>query len=50
MIKLEFQIDQANYLVGLLGKLPYEQSAGMIHFIQEQARAQLPDEENQESE
>lgn len=43
VVELNFSltVDEANLIVGVLGKLPYEQSAGLIAKLQSQAAPQL---------
>lgn len=45
MINLALSLEQVNHLLGILGKTPFDQSAGLIHLIREQAIPQLPKEE-----
>lgn len=45
MINLTLSLEQVNQILGILGKAPYEQSAGLIALIREQAIPQLPKEE-----
>lgn len=42
MITLTFTIEEANAIVGMLGRQPYEQVEGLIAKIREQAIPQLP--------
>lgn len=48
MIKLELEVEEVNGVLGALGKLPFEVSAGLIQKIQQQAAPQVeqPEEEN----
>lgn len=50
-VTLQYNLDEINHLLTLLGALPFNQSAGMINSIQVQAMPQLPkvSEENQET-
>ena len=41
MIKLELTVDEVNGVLGALGKLPFEVSAGLIKKVQEQAAPQV---------
>lgn len=43
VVELNFSltVDEANLVVGVLGKLPYEQSAALIAKLQSQAAPQL---------
>ena len=45
MIKLEFSIDETNFLLMLLGRLPFADSNNIIRNIVEQAQPQVPPEE-----
>lgn len=44
MIKLEFSIDETNFLLMLLGRLPFADSNNIIRNIVEQAQPQVPPE------
>jgi hypothetical protein len=50
-ITLQYNLDEINHLLTLLGTVPFNQSAGMINNIQMQAMPQLPKvaPENQET-
>jgi hypothetical protein len=41
-VTLQYNLDEINHLLTLLGALPFQQSAGMINNIQQQAMPQLP--------
>jgi hypothetical protein len=41
-IELKLPLPAVNYIVGLLGKQPFEQVADLIQGIREQAMPQLP--------
>ena len=45
MITLTFTIEEANAIMGMLGRQPYEQVEALIAKIREQAIPQLPKEE-----
>lgn len=49
-ITLQYNLDEINHLLTLLGSLPFNQSAMLINNIQAQAMPQLPKvaDENQE--
>jgi hypothetical protein len=49
-VTLQYNLDEINHLLTLLGALPFQQSAAMINNIQVQAMPQLPQvaQENQE--
>jgi hypothetical protein len=49
-ITLQYNLDEINHLLTLLGTVPFNQSAGMIDHIKMQAVPQLPKvaEKNQE--
>jgi len=49
-ITLQYNLDEINHLLTLLGALPFSQSAQLINSIQMQAMPQLPKvaDENQE--
>lgn len=40
-MKLELAVEKVNFILGTLGKLPYEQSFQLIAEIQSQAKGQL---------
>lgn len=42
MLKFEFTIEEANMILGSLGKQPYEAVFPLIKNIQDQAQPQLP--------
>jgi hypothetical protein len=42
MLKFELTLDEANLILGALGKAPFEQVAGLISKLREQAQVQLP--------
>jgi hypothetical protein len=42
MLKFELTLDEANTVLGSLGKQPFDIVAGLITKIQEQAQPQLP--------
>ena len=42
MLNFELTLEEANVILGSLGKMPYESVAGLINKIQEQAQPQLP--------
>lgn len=50
-ITLQYNLEEINHLLTLLGALPFNQSAALINNIQMQAMPQLPKvaEENQEA-
>jgi len=42
MLKFELTLDEANLVLAALGKAPFEQVAGLIGKMREQAQPQLP--------
>ena len=42
MLKFELTLDEANLILAALGKAPFEQVAGLIGKLREQAQPQLP--------
>lgn len=42
MLKFELSLDEANMILAALGKAPFEQVAGLIGKLREQAQPQLP--------
>lgn len=42
MLKFELTLDEANLVLGALGKAPFETVAGLINKLQQQAQPQLP--------
>lgn len=42
MLKFELKLEEANLILAALAKAPYEQVAGLIRNLQEQAQPQLP--------
>lgn len=42
MLKFELTLDEANMILAALGKAPFEQVAGLIGKLREQAQPQLP--------
>ena len=40
-LKFEFTVDQANMILGALGAQPYQQVAGLIEAIKQQAAPQV---------
>ena len=40
-MKLDLSVEKVNFILGTLGKLPYEQSYQLIAEIQQQAQGQL---------
>ena len=40
-MKLDLSIEKINFILGTLGKLPYEQSFQLIQEIQQQAKGQI---------
>jgi len=45
MITLQFSLEETNYLLTLLGRLPFADSNNIIRNIVEQAQPQVPAEE-----
>ena len=42
MLKFELSLDEANIILSALGKGPFDQVAGLINNLQQQAQPQLP--------
>lgn len=42
MLKFELKLEEANLILAALAKAPYEQVAGLITNMQQQAQPQLP--------
>ena len=42
MLKFELTLDEANLVLAALGKAPFDQVAGLIGKLREQAQPQLP--------
>lgn len=42
MLKFELTLDEANLVLGSLGKAPFETVANLINKLQQQAQPQLP--------
>lgn len=42
MLKFELTLDEANTVLSALGKGPFDQVAGLINKLQQQAQPQLP--------
>ena len=42
MLKFELTLDEANLVLAALGKAPFEQVAGLINKMRDQAQPQLP--------
>lgn len=43
-VKIEFTVEQVNGILAALGRMPYEQVAGLIQGIQQIAAPQVPQE------
>ena len=50
MLKFELTLDEANLVLAALGKAPFEQVAGLITKMREQAQPQLADLQAQQAE
>lgn len=49
MLKFELTFEEANLILGALGKAPFEQVAGLIGKMREQAQPQLAQQEQAEA-
>jgi len=49
MLKFELTFDEANLILGALGKAPFEQVAGLIGKMREQAQPQLVEQDQAEA-
>ena len=48
MLKFELSVDEANLILAALGKAPFEQVAGLIAKLREQAQPQLANQQTEQ--